>query len=140
MYSTALARKKQSGRNPRRRNRNVCQGGIKMASFVFIAWFSFQNLYTNVTGPLFTFHHFRSLRRNRFYAGARRGYNGVHIHTHCYPDKQAREDRVMFKWTNSIRQRSDGKWINSFSSSSNISGRFLPKGNSVSPIALRGSG
>src|SRR5262245_2069330 len=42
MYSTALARKKQSGRNPRRRNRNVCQGGIKMASFVLIAWFSFK--------------------------------------------------------------------------------------------------
>src|SRR5215510_316418 len=43
MYSTALARKKQRGRNPRRRNRNVCQGGIKMASFVLIAWFSFKN-------------------------------------------------------------------------------------------------
>src|SRR5262249_13463208 len=42
MYSTALARKKLSGRNPRRRNRNVRQGGIKMASFVFIAWFSFK--------------------------------------------------------------------------------------------------
>src|SRR5262245_12989006 len=42
MYSTALARKKQSGRNPRRRNRNVCQGGIKMASFALIAWFSFK--------------------------------------------------------------------------------------------------
>src|SRR5262245_21641089 len=42
MYSIALARKKQSGRNPRRRNRNVRQGGIKMASLALIAWFSFK--------------------------------------------------------------------------------------------------
>jgi len=41
-------------------------------------------------GPLHLFHHFMWPQRNRFYAGARRGYNGVpNIHTHTWLSRSA---------------------------------------------------
>src|SRR5262245_16599109 len=64
-----------------------------------------------------------------------------YIHTHLAVPKLRRTIiGRMFKWISSFRQRSDGRWINSYSSSSSISGQLLPKGASVSPIALPGSG
>src|SRR5215510_15811445 len=117
MYSIPLARKKQSGRNPRRRNRNVRQGGIKMASFVFIAWFSFKN-FTQMS-PVRYLHSITSE------APGATGFTlaqGVVIMAFTYthiaiPRSRRGKDRIIFKWTNTFRQRSGGKWINSFNSS-----------------------